>query len=167
MTSFLHISTGILDTPLLHWSPDHWGWKASLPSLWSSVFLQINWFSHSKTLKFVAWLHVLGHFCCVFWIVFLLEGPLRPQAKFFCFCEVVYSYMVAWLIGCPWRPVLCSVRWSVCLKMLAPTCLRLFRMALLVIPRFFLASCTASLASAGVTFGFLQVPDILLSETHI
>lgn len=56
---------------------------------------------------------------------------------------------------CPWRPVLCSVRWSVCLKMLAPTCLRLFRMALLVIPRFFLASRTTSLASAWGHFWLL------------
>uniref|UniRef100_A0A0E9VMU2 Uncharacterized protein n=1 Tax=Anguilla anguilla TaxID=7936 RepID=A0A0E9VMU2_ANGAN len=42
--------------------------------------------------------------------------------------------------------------------MLVPELLRFFRMALVVILGFFLASRTTILASAGVTFGFLPHP---------
>lgn len=52
------------------------------------------------------------------------------------------------------NPAVSSVRWTVCLEMLAAAWPRLLRMALVVILGFFFTSQTMSPASAGVTFDF-------------
>ena len=81
----------------------------------------------------------------------------RTEFSFFVqmsICKGQAGFCVPWKSG----PVVCSIRWTVCLETLPPAEPRFTRMALVMILGFFFTSLTILLASTGVTFGFRSRP---------